>query len=448
MNASKDCTSPEQQCDFAKAFAQFRHLLDPADVNALQPLGPATVYTTWVVVWLLVYQRLHGNASLQEAVAELVQSMSELSENRRVVERTLSGNTGAYSRARSRLKPEVAEQICDKVYETLVAALPPSFGGRRVLIVDGTAIPLVPTPALVKAFPPASNQNGLSAWPLCHMVVAHELSSGCAIRPEIGPKYGPQALGEVALAEGLILRLPARSVLLADRNFGVFAMAQPAVASEHDVVFRLTQSRFKSMVRLARPQGSGTWDLLWKPSPKERRAHPEWAKDVAIQVRLHAVQVRADLTLWLMTTLTCSAQELADLYRLRLDVETDIRDVKITLKTDDLLSKSVDMLKKEIAMAFVAYNLVVQVRRLAAQRAGVKPRRLSFSGVWSLVKIILLRPVEATSEQWQERFELVLRACGQRKLPNRPGRQYPRQVIHRRRKFPSRPSSSTKKTTK
>ncbi len=165
MNASKDCTSPEQQCDFAKAFAQFRHLLDPADVNALQPLGPATVYTTWVVVWLLVYQRLHGNASLQEAVAELVQSMSELSENRRVVERTLSGNTGAYSRARSRLKPEVAEQICDKVYETLVAALPPSFGGRRVLIVDGTAIPLVPTPALVKAFPPASNQNGLSAGP-------------------------------------------------------------------------------------------------------------------------------------------------------------------------------------------------------------------------------------------------------------------------------------------
>ena len=55
---------------------------------------------------------------------------------------------------------------------------------------------------------------------------------------------------------------------------------------------------------------------------------------------------------------------------MRLDVETDIRDVKITLKTDDLLSKSVDMLKKEIAMAFVAYNLVVQVRRLAAQAQG------------------------------------------------------------------------------
>ncbi len=44
--------------------------------------------------------------------------------------------------------------------------------------------------------------------------------------------------------------------------------------------------------------------------------------------------------------------------------------MKITLKTDDLLSKSVDMLKKEPAMAFVAYNLVVQVRRLAAHARG------------------------------------------------------------------------------
>ncbi len=100
------------------------------------------------------------------------------------------------------------------------------------------------------------------------------------------------------------------------------------------------------------------------------------------------------------------------MYRLRLDVETDIRDVKITLKTDDLLSKSVDMLKKEIAMAFRGLQPGGPGTASGALRAWVKPRRLSFSGVWSLVKIILLQPVEATSEQWQERFELV--PCGLR----------------------------------
>ncbi len=183
MNASKDCTSPEQQCDFAKAFAQFRHLLDPADVTALQPLGAR--------------HRLHhlgrrlvvglpasalGNASLQEAVAELVQSMSELSGESSCRRTDAVGqHRSLQSVCESRLKPEVAEQICDKVYETLVA-------DASTAIVRGTAgadrgwhghSPRANAPMLVKAFPPASNQNGLRLpGPLCHMVVAHELSSG------------------------------------------------------------------------------------------------------------------------------------------------------------------------------------------------------------------------------------------------------------------------------
>jgi hypothetical protein len=35
--------------------------------------------------------------------------------------------------------------------------------------------------------------------------------------------YGPEAVGEIALAQGLLQRLPKNSILLADRNFGIFA---------------------------------------------------------------------------------------------------------------------------------------------------------------------------------------------------------------------------------
>jgi hypothetical protein len=48
-------------------------------------------------------------------------------------------------------------------------------------------------------------------------------------------------------------------------------------------------------------------------------------------------------------------------------------------------------------------------------------------------------PAEQPASAAEALFERLLRAAGQRKLPNRrAGRNYPREVIPRRRKFPER----------
>lgn len=146
--------SASDSVELAAAFQRFGGLLDPDAINARQPMGPATVYTPWVIIWLLVYQRLHANASLADAVAQLLRSTDLLPPNRRINEHTLSTNTGAYSRARSRLRTDVPETVADHVFDTLVAATPPSFGRRRAFVVDGTTITLTPhrrTPRRVPA---------------------------------------------------------------------------------------------------------------------------------------------------------------------------------------------------------------------------------------------------------------------------------------------------------
>ena len=441
-------TSTSDPVELGAALQRFRGLLDPDTINARQPMGPATVYTPWVVIWLLVYQRLHANASLADAVAELLRSTDVPPPNRRIDECTLSANTSAYSRARTRLRTDIPEQVADHVFETLVAATPPSFGARRVFIIDGTTITLAPTPELEQAFPPATNGSGTSAWPVWHWVVAHELSSGCAIRPETGPMYGPGAISELALATQLLPRIPARSVLLADRNFGVFALVYAAQNAGHDVVSRLTPTRFRAWVKSARAVGVGVWALRWEPSRWDRNRHPDLPVDAEVPVWLHEVVISPSLTLWLVSTLERTGVELAALYRHRQDVETDIRDVKRTLKLEELRGRSVEMVRKELSAGVVAYNLVVQVRRLAAARAGVSPRRLSFAGVWSLVKVVLLSGNEWSLPQWVEKFELVLRGAAQRKVPERPGRSYPRTVIRRARKFPNRPRLNPPPDTK
>jgi DDE family transposase len=432
-----------QQQELEGALARFRSLLDRSDIDSRQEHPPTTIYTPWVVVWLMVYQRLHGNAPLTDAVTELFRIKDRLPPNRRITEETLSTNTGSYSVARLRLDPEVAEAVSDHVFQMLVEGSSPAWEDRRVFLFDGTTSALASIDRLRQEFPPATNQHRKSPWPILHWAVAHELSSACALRPEIGAKYGPAAVSEVTLAIRLLGRLPPGSVVMADRNFGVFAFFHAAQAVGHEVLTRLTKVRFRALLKRARPLEPGRWELSWKPSVAECRKHPELSPDDYVNVELHEVQVMTSdgesLTLYIATTLVTSGQKLVDLYGLRFNVETDIRNVKVVLRMDELRGQSRSMLRKELALGAVAYNLVIQIRRLAAQQAGVPPRRLSFSGSWSLVKIILLDPVKWTTEAFMQNFRFVLRGCAQRKVPNRPGRKYPRQVLRRSQKYPYRP---------
>jgi hypothetical protein len=420
----------------------FGQLLTAESVNVLDPPEPSAVYTPYIVVWLLVYQRLHANATLADAVTELLTQFPHqaLPDCKRVRDDKLSANTGAYSRARTRLPVSVATGTADRGAQMLLDSTPSAWRGRSVFLLDGTTAQLPHTDELCVAYPPASNQSGTSHWPILHVLVAHELSTGLAVRPEYGPMYGPQAVGELALALRLIPRLPPGVVVLGDRNFGVFALVHAVRSSDRHAVVRLTATRFQMLVKKAKSIGPGRWALTWVPSRWDRNSHPELPAQTSVSGWLVEVRVRPDLTLWLFTTVDEPAAALADLYRRRLDVETDIRDLKQTLAMNRLSGKSAEMVEKELILGLLGYNLVNQVRRLAATQAHVNPRRLSFAGTWSLVRGLLGTPAEGLSQdQWEKRFEQLLRWAGQRKLPKRPKpRSYPRTILPRSTPFPTR----------
>jgi hypothetical protein len=110
----------------------------------------------------------------------------------------------------------------------------------------------------------------------------------------------------------------------------------------------------------------------------------------------------------------------------------------------------VDMIAKEIPLAMVAYNLVIQVRRLAARRVGLDPRELSFKRTLHLVQAFCSGLASArTPEEIEKRFKRLLKAVAQCRLPHRKKfRSYPRHVIPRRRKFPERPRETVNINTK
>src|SRR4029077_5935704 len=119
---------------------------------------------------------------------------------------------------------------------------------QRVYLLDGSSLQLEHEPELVQTFPPASNQHGKSHWPVVRLVVLHDLETGLAERPYWGPLNGRQAVSEQALAERAMAHVPAGSVLVGDRNFGIFSSAYSAQQAGHKTVLRLTAVRAKSLM--------------------------------------------------------------------------------------------------------------------------------------------------------------------------------------------------------
>ena len=418
------------------ALKQLQELMPDEELNQLQPSGVATVYTSLVTIWMLVLQRLGGGKSLNAVVKDvLAGDTSFLPDNKRLREGTLSENSGAYSEARSRLQLETVEFFANRVSNSLMEASPPWLGERRAFLIDGTTITLAPTDELREAFPPAANQPGETVWPVAMLLVAHELQSGVALAPEVGAMYGEHNTSEAALAQNLFPRLPDDSIVMADAGFGVFGVAYHATAAGHQILLRMTKTRFASLRRKAtlieQTATTASYRLTWTPTAKNRQTHPDLPADAAIEVTLHEISLDGE-TLFVVTTLPLSADEAAACYARRYDVEHDIRDIKVTLDTENIRAKSVAMFHKELLTSMVAYNLVIQFRRQAAALANVPPRRLSFTGVWNTFASFLLRfpPLEAAD--WPSRYEEALRIASRCKLPNRPGRSYTRCAHPRR----------------
>lgn len=439
MDATTDTSSdPAREHELAAAFDLLEGLIDWQRADEIMPLGPATVYTASITLWLLVYQGMHPRASLSESVLHLINHQPKhLPNNKRLRDGTLSEGTGSYSQARQRLTMEVTEWFAGEVSRLLIDAAPVTFGNQRVYFFDGSTITLAPEPALRKAFPPASNQHGTAVFPVALIVMAHELSSGCGLIPQVGAMYGPNAVSETALVPALIAQMPPQSVVLADANFGIFSVAYAAHRERHNFLLRMTAVRFRFLRKEAQLIDEGktaaglswkTYQHLWIASPNDRRKHPDLPVNASLSVKLHEIQLPDGKTLSIVTDVTASCMEVAEVYRLRGDIETDIGNFKIVLDGEKLRSRTVPMFHKELLTSFVAYNLVCQFRRQAAELAQVTPRRLSFTRVWTTFCEFLINTPLTDPMFARQQFDRALYHASRMKLPNRPNRNYPREA--------------------
>lgn len=444
MMVKDDCSHTDEnhslnEQELHAAIDLLQQLLPEDQINQLQPSAPHAVYTTLVTLWMLILQRLGRGKTLEGIVKDVLSNNRDLlPQNKRVREGTLSHSSAAYSKARQRLELKTVESFADRVSNSLIESSPPFYENRRAFIIDGTTITLPPTDELREAFPPATNQHGESVWPVAMLMVAHELQSGCALRPEIGAKYGENNTSEARQAKAIAQRVPRGSIVMADSGFGIFGVVHSIASSGRQILFRLTKTRFKFLRRQATLledyEGGRTYRVRWTPSKKDFASHPELPEDAAVDLFLHEVPLPSGETLYLVTTLPMSRDQAGEFYGRRYDVEHDIRDIKVTLDTENIRAESALMVRKEMLTSMVAYNLVVQFRRQAAVLANVLPRRMSFTRVWNTFESFLLKQTPCSADVWRKRFTEALNlAAKYDKLPKRRQPRNPPRRAHTRR---------------
>jgi hypothetical protein len=260
------------------------------------------------------------------------------------------------------------------------------------------------------------------------------LATGVARDVALGP-YKGKGTGETALFRALWNGLEAGEIVLGDRYFGSFFAIAGLSELSVDVLFRMHQCRkfdFRRGRRVGVEDHIVTWTKPARPDWMDKETYdqmPEKLRVRELRIKIKQPGFRVD-ELVLVTTLLDGAQyskeEVASLFLERWNIELDLRSIKCVLQMDVLRCKTPEMVRKEIWIHLLAYNLIRGVMARAAEEHGEEPRDLSFKGTLQTMTAFQDVLRQATPKARGVLIEAMLEAIAAHRVKDRPGRVEPR----------------------
>jgi hypothetical protein len=406
--------------------------------------GDTDTFSAPVALWAWLTQVLSGSKSCLAAGARVLVLCCSL--NRPLP----SAFTGGYCKARAKLPvPFLRDSTTDLGLQLEGRAADHwKWHGRHVKLVDGTIVLVPDTDENLAEFPQQRSQKRGTSYTFMRLVVLLAFATAALLDAACGP-YRGKGSGEISLLHSLLPQLHADDILIGDRYYASYGLLALLLEQHVDGCFRLPVGRepeFAKGQRLAANDYRHTWS---KPQCRPKWISKEtWdALPQTLEIRLlrFPVSRRGFRTrvVYLVTTLLDAraypAEALARLYRERWHAELDIRSIKQTLGMKLLSCKTPAMLRAELWVHLLGYNLV---RCLLAQAAswekGCKPRELSFKGGVQLLDAFrwLLSCGEPEAEEVEGRLAQTLSAAvAVHRVGNCADRYEPREVKHRQRKY-------------
>lgn len=347
-------------------------------------------------------------------------------------------NTGPYCKARQRLPLKPLEAAASNIGSRLHSVAPAAWRwkGYNVVLTDGTTVLMPDTLDNQAVFPQQSNQKPGLGFPIARMVALISLAAGTVMGYNVGAYQGKET-GETSLLSQLLGHLQVGDLLMADRYYCTFAIIALLQARGIPVLFQIHAKKkadFSQGIRL----GAKDHLIDWK-KPKRK---PVWMSksDYAALPEMLTVRELAVKGMVYVTTLLDNKafhkQELASLYQERWKIELDLRSIKTHMGMEMLRCKSPTMVKKEIAVHFMAYNFIRWSLAQAAIFNKKIPREISFKSAVQIITEASKQIGNLAGNRLRSALHALLKAMTTTLIGKQKRKNQPRAIKRRPKPFP------------
>lgn len=390
------------------------------------------VYNPLRTLCAFIKQILHSDKSCKNAVSGVLVDCVVNNEEKP------SENTSSYCKARARFPEEAIAALVTEVGGSAVknAKHGWKWNGREVKLVDGTTLLMPDTKANQAAFPQHKNQKKGVGFPILRLVVIMSLTVG-TIMGYAASAFKGKGTGEQSLLRSIFAScINELDVLLGDRYYPCFFLLADLLVKGADGVFRGQSQRhydFRKGIFLGKKDHLVDWKKPPKPDWMEQAtydAYPDY-----IQIREFKVAGNVYITTFLDPK-KYHKKELQKLYQQRWQIEINLKSIKAVMKMDMLSCKSPAMVKKEVGIHFLGYNLIRVLVAEACIKYGGMPNKISFKGTVQLLNHFAPRFSKVSRSRTKTLYSELLKAIVRNKVGNRPGRVEPRAIKRRGKPFP------------
>jgi hypothetical protein len=425
-----------------KFFSEFLSARDIIDAAAAENYHwRERIWTPIQTLWAFLVQVLEPDCPCREAVAHILAEQAVCGQ-----QVTASPDPSAYCQGRQRLPLSLFKSVLRQVGQRLQAKVGSAYSwcGRRVWIVDGSTCSMPDTPSLQESFGQPDGQKAGCGFPVARIVAMFCWATGAVLDVAIGPYRS----SELNLWHQLWGQLHTGDVVLGDRFFCAYSYLAELLQKGCDGVFRLHGARSRTMdFRRGKRLGKNDRLVTWyrpKICPRGLSSERFACLPETLTVRVLRFQrtipgFRSETIMVATTLLDPKAypfEQIAGLYRDRWIVELRLRDIKTTLGMDILRGKSADVVRKEIYMNLLVYNLIRVLMWQASQAHDQPLHHLSFAGTLQRVNVVLpYLWLFSGTKKAVVLYQYLLSWIARDKLPCRPNRIEPRAVKRRPKEY-------------
>ena len=312
------------------------------------------------------------------------------------LEKDISLNTAAYSKARERVPMALAEELFSNSRINEVNNSYSHWYGYRVLIGDGTYVQMQDTERIREEYEVKYHGQSNEGYPQGLLESISERGTGQVVSFKLSNRH----VSELALFYEMIDEVPIGSVLLLDDLYNCYEIIAKCKRKGIEMLMPAKRERSYELIEVL---SEGDEIIRIKP-PKKRS---EWlAKNEEPNTFLlrRIVCKSPEGKEYVLHTTILDAKidkhEFQLLYLTRWDIEISIREIKTIMDVNILRSKTPEMALKELTVSLATYNLIRKIIYASIKDLPFSPKEDFIQKFYTLNKDFLIDKKGRVYNRW------------------------------------------------